>query len=57
MFRYISGLPHTQGVIGNSENFQVIEILRETQENSGNSEFFLYSGKLRTVLILTKVLR
>ena len=57
MFRYISGLPHTQGVIGNSENFQVIEILRETQENSGNSEFFLYSGKLRTVLILTEVLR
>ena len=26
-----SGLPHTQGIQGNSGNFQVIENLRETQ--------------------------
>ena len=30
-FRTKSGLPHTQGIQGNSGNFQVIENLRETQ--------------------------
>ena len=31
-----AGLPHTQGIQGNSGNFQVKENLRETQEISGN---------------------
>ena len=46
-----TGLPHTQGtqgIQGNSGNFQVEENLRETQEDSGNLGiliYFLNSGK------------
>ena len=42
----LSGLPHTQGIQGNSGNFHVKEILRETQRiliyllNLGNSGKF-----------------
>ena len=39
----ISGLPHTQGtqgIQGNSGNFQVKENLRETQGISGNFDLF-----------------
>ena len=39
----ITGLPHTQGtqgIQGNSRNFQVEENLRETQEISGNFDLF-----------------
>ena len=39
----ITGLPHTQGIQGNSGNFQVEENLRETQ---GSFDFLLkISGK------------
>ena len=37
-----SGLPHTQGIQGNSGNFQVEENLRETQ---GILIYFFNSGK------------
>ena len=43
-----TGLPHTQGIQGNSGNFQVEENLRETQ---GILIYYLNSGKLRKVLI------
>ena len=49
-----TGLPHTQGtqgVQGNSRNFQVEENLRETQ---GILIYFLNSGKLMEVLIFSK---
>ena len=36
----MSGLPHTQGIQGNSGNFQVEENLRETQGISGNFDLF-----------------
>ena len=39
----VSGLPHTQGtqgIQGNSGNFQVEENLRETQGDSGNLREF-----------------
>ena len=32
----ITGLPHTQGIQGNSRNFQVEENIGETQGDSGN---------------------
>ena len=48
---FITGLPHTEGVQGNSGNFQVEENLRETQEIL---IYFLNSGKLREVLIFIK---
>ena len=41
-----TGLPHTQGIQGNSGNFQVEEKLRETQRIL---IYFLVSGKLREV--------
>ena len=47
---FASGLPHTQetqGIQGNSGNFQVEEKLRESQ---GILIYFLNSGKLREVL-------
>ena len=34
------GLPHTQGIQGNSGNFQVEVNLRETQGDSGNLRGF-----------------
>ena len=40
---YKTGLPHTQGtqgIQGNSENFQIEENLRETQGDSGNFDLF-----------------
>ena len=37
---YNTGLPNTQGIQGNSGNFQVGENLRETQGNSGNFDLF-----------------
>ena len=37
-----SGLPHTQGIQGNSGNFQIEESLKETQ---GILTYFLNSGK------------
>ena len=40
----IAGLPHTQGIKGNSGNFQVIENLWETE---GTLVYFLNSKKLR----------
>ena len=43
-----AGLPHTQGILGNSGNFQVEKNLRETQLIL---IYFLNSGKLRKVLI------
>ena len=36
-----AGLPHTQGIQGNSGNFQVEENIRETQVISGNFDLFL----------------
>ena len=39
-FYIITGLPHTQGIQGNSGNFQVEENLRETQGDSGNLREF-----------------
>ena len=36
----IAGLPHTQGIQGNSENFQVEENLRENQGISGSFDLF-----------------
>ena len=36
----MTGLPHTQGIQGNSGNFQVEENLRETQGNSGSFHLF-----------------
>ena len=42
-----TGLPHTQEIQANSENFQVKENLRETQGNLGNFELFF---KLRETL-------
>ena len=53
----ITGLPHTQGIQGNSRNFQVEENLRETQGISGNLIYFLNSGRLREVLIFSKKFR
>ena len=47
----MSGLPHTQGIQGNSGNFQLEENLRESQ---GIFIYFLNSGKLREVLIFLK---
>ena len=35
-----TGLPHTQEIQANSENFQVKENLRETQGISGNFDIF-----------------
>ena len=35
-----AGLPHTQGIQGNSGNFQVEENLRETKGDSGNLKEF-----------------
>ena len=49
-----SGLPHTQGIQGNSGNFQIEENLRESQ---GILIYFLNSGKLREVLIFSKKIR
>ena len=49
--RIFTGLPHTQGIQGNSGNFQVIENLRETQ---GILILFL---KLREVLDFSKNFR
>ena len=46
----VSGLPHTQGIQGNSVNFQVEENLRESQ---GILVYFSNSGKLRKVLIFS----
>jgi len=47
-------LPHTQGIQGNSGNFQVEEKLRESQ---GILIYFLNSGKLREVLIFSNKFR
>jgi len=44
------GLPQTQGIQGNSRNFQVEENLREFR-------FFLNSGKIREFLIFSKNVR
>ena len=52
-----TGLPHTQGtqgIQGNSGNFQIEENLRETQ---GTLIYYLNSGKLREVLILSNKFR
>ena len=49
-----TGLPHTQGtqgIQGNSGNFQVEKNLRETQ---GDLVYLLNSGKLIEVLIFSK---
>ena len=40
----ISGLPHIQGIQGNSGNFQVKKNLRGTQGDSGNLIYYLNSG-------------
>ena len=53
LFMSISGLPHTQGIQENSENFQVVENLREIQ---GILIIFLDSGKLKAILIFLKIL-
>ena len=37
---HITGLPHIQGIQGNSWSFQVEENLRETQGVSGNFDLF-----------------
>ena len=42
----LSGLPHIQGIQGNSGNFQVEENIRETQGISGNFNLFF---KLREI--------
>ena len=47
-------MPHTQGIQGNSGNFQVEENLREAQ---GILLYFLNSGKLKEVLIFSKKFR
>ena len=47
----VAGLQHTQGIQGNSGNFQFEENLREIQEISGNFDLFF---KLREVLIFSK---
>ena len=39
-----SGLSHTQGIQGNSGNFQVVENLRETQGDLRIFYLFFYSG-------------
>ena len=39
-FSPITGLPHTQGIQGNSGNFKVEENLKETQGISGNFNLF-----------------
>ena len=39
-YKYLSGLPHTQGIQGNSGNFQVEENLRETSGISGNFDLY-----------------
>ena len=49
-----TGLPRTQGIQGNSKNFQFEENLRETQGISGNLDLFF---KLREVLIFSKKFR
>ena len=63
-FISLIGLPHTQGtqgIQGNSRNFQVENNLRETQGDSGKLReiliYFLISGKLREVLIFSKKFR
>ena len=43
-FVYSTGLPHTQGIQGNSGNFKVEENLRETQ---GSFDFY---KKFREIL-------
>ena len=53
-FACSTGLPHTQGIQGNSGNFQVEENLREIQGISGNFDLFF---KLREVLIFIKKFR
>ena len=50
----VSGLPHTQGIQGNSWNFQVIENLRETQ---GILILFLELRETQAVLIISKNIR
>ena len=50
----LTGLPHTQGIQGNSWNFQVEENLRESQ---GILIYFLNSGKLRENSIFSKKIR
>ena len=50
-FVYSTGLPHTQGIQGNSGNFKVEENLRKTQ---GILIYLLNSGKLRFFLKKSK---
>ena len=49
MFKFLTGLPHTQGIQENSRHFKILENLRETQ---GNLITYLNLGKLREFFII-----
>ena len=54
IFRINTGLPHTQGIQGNSGNFEVKENLRKTQGNSGNFDLFFKLRETQGSFVFSK---